>query len=82
MSDTEQVEFTWQSVSVIQRFSSVLYPLDTYELLRQMPTIGYVVSDLVFRGIMEAGKPAAQKGDIELLINQDKKSCKHSIWSD
>ena len=74
MSDAEQVEFTWQSVSVIQRFSSVLYPLDTYELLRQAPTIGYVVSDLVLRGIMEAGKPAAQKGDIELLVNQDNKT--------
>lgn len=74
MSARDQVEITWQSVSVIQRFSSVLYPLDIYELLRQAPTIGYVVSDLLFRGTLEAGKPAAQKGDIELLVNQDNKT--------
>jgi len=74
MADKEQVDITWQSVSVIQRFSSVLYPLDTFELLKQAPTIGYVVSDLALRGTLEAGKPAAQKGDIELVGNQDNKT--------
>jgi hypothetical protein len=74
MAGKEQVELTWQSISVIQRFSSVLYPLDIYELLREAPTIGYVVSDLALRGTPEINKPVAQKGDIELVGNQDNKT--------
>jgi hypothetical protein len=74
MADKEQVVVTWQSLSIIQRFSSVLYPLDSYELLRQLPTIGYVVSDLALRGTPEVDKPAATKGDIEIVGNQDNKT--------
>lgn len=74
---TEQkqvIQIVWHRAAVIERFSSVLYPLDIAELLRQLPTIGYVVPELVLRGTPEVGKPIAQKGDIELVINQDNKT--------
>ena len=74
MTNREHILVVWQRVSIIQRFSSALYPLDVFELLKQLPTIGYVVPDLVLRGTGEAGKPIAQKGDIELAINQDNKT--------
>lgn len=70
----QDIQIVWHQVSIIERFSSVLYPLDITELLRQLPTIGYVVPDLVLRGTPEAGKPIAQKGDVELAINQDNKT--------
>lgn len=70
----QDVQIVWHQISIIERFSSVLYPIDIIELLRQLPTIGYVVSDLVLRGTPEAGKPVAQKGDIEIAINQDNKT--------
>lgn len=68
------IQIVWHQVDVMERFSSVLYPLDTLELLRQLPTIGYIVPDLVLRGTPEEGKPVATKGDIELLINQENKT--------
>lgn len=68
------LQIAWHQVTVIERFSSVLYPLDTAELLRQIPTIGYVVPELVLRGTPEEGKPIATKGDVELIINQENKT--------
>lgn len=75
-NETEpNVKIVWHQVSIIERFSSVLYPLDILELLRQIPTIGYIVPELLLRrGTAEEGKPLATKGDIELLINQDNKT--------
>lgn len=69
--DTQVV---WHQVAVLERFSSVLYPLDLFELLRELPTIGYVVPDLVLRGTPEAGKPIATKGAVELAFNQENKT--------
>ncbi|MBE9501119.1 MAG: hypothetical protein KAX23_03735 [Dehalococcoidia bacterium] len=69
-----ELQIVWHQVTVIERFSSVLYPLDILELLKQIPTIGYVVPELVLRGTLEAGKPIATKGDVELIIDQDKKT--------
>ena len=76
MADDKQpsVQIVWHQVAVIERFSSVLYPLDILELLKQVPAIGYVVPELVLRGTPEEGKPIATKGDIELMINQDNKT--------
>ena len=68
------LQIVWHQVTVSERFSSVLYPLDFLELLRQIPTIGYVVPELVQRGTIEAGKPIATKGDVELIINTDNKT--------
>jgi len=68
------VQIVWRQVSVVEGFSSVLYPLDIYDLLRQLPNIGYVVPDLVLRGIAERNQPLATKGDVELIINQDNKT--------
>lgn len=68
------IQVTWRRVTISQRFSSVLYPLDVFELLRQLPTIGYVVPELVLRGTPEPNKPVAQKGDMELLIDQGNKT--------
>lgn len=68
------VQIVWQQVSVVEGFSSVLYPLDIYELLKQLPNLGYVVPDLVLRGTPEQSRPIATKGDIELTINQDNKT--------
>lgn len=70
----EEFQVVWHQAAVIERFSSVLYPLDTLELLKQLPAIGYVVPELVLRGTPEEGKPIATKGDIEILINQDNKT--------
>ena len=70
-SDLQSV---WHQVTITERFSSVLYPLDMLELLKQIPTIGYVVPELVQRGVIEGGKPIATKGDVELIINQDNKT--------
>jgi hypothetical protein len=74
MMAEKQIEIVWRKVSIVQRFSSVLYPLDIFELLKQLPTIGYVVPELVLRGTPEANKPIAQKGDIELVIDQANKT--------
>lgn len=68
------IQIVWHQVVIVERFSSVLYPLDILELLKQIPTIGYVVPEPVLRGTPEEGKPIATKGDIELLINQDNKT--------
>ena len=72
--EQKEIQIVWQQVSIIERFSSVLYPLDILELLKQIPTIGYLVPELVIKGIPEAGKPIATKGDIDLVINQDNKT--------
>ncbi|MDP2727824.1 MAG: hypothetical protein Q8P59_09810, partial [Dehalococcoidia bacterium] len=63
MADQRQssLEIVWHQVAVVERFSSVLYPLDIQELLKQIPTIGYVVPELVLRGIPEEHKPLATK---------------------
>jgi hypothetical protein len=69
------VQIVWHQVSIVERFSSVLYPLDLFELLKQIPSIGYVVPELVLRGgSLAAGRPLATKGDIDLLVNQDNKT--------
>ena len=66
-----KIQIAWRQVSVIEGFSSVLYPLDVFELLKQLPSIGYVVPELVLRGTPEQGRPIAIKGDVELIINQE-----------
>lgn len=80
--EQKELQIVWHQVSIIERFSSVLYPLDLLELLKQLPAIGYIVPDLVLRGTPEVGKPIATKGDIDLVINQDNKtigvSCRSS----
>ena len=68
------IEVVWRKVALIQRFSSVLYPFDIFELLTQLPTIGYVVPELSLTVAREANRPIAQKGDTELAINQDNKT--------
>ncbi len=69
------VQIAWYQVAVVERFSSVLYPLDVWQLLREITDIAYVVPALLLsRGEQEAGKPIAVKGDIELIVNQDKKT--------
>jgi len=70
----QRTQITWHGVSIVERFTSVLYPFDILELLKQLPTIGYIVPDLVLRGTPEPGKPIAQKGDVELVVNQDNKT--------
>ncbi len=70
----DDLQIVWHQVTIIERFSSVLYPLDILELLKQISTIGYVVPELVLRGTPEADKPIATKGDIDLIINQDNKT--------
>ena len=68
------IEIHWYSVSIVERFSSPLYPLDALELLRQLPIIGYIVPEQVLRGIPVSNQPIARKGDVELIINQDNKT--------
>lgn len=68
------VKVAWRQVNVSEKFSSVLYPIDVFELLRTLPNVAYVVPDLVLRGTPEQGKPIATKGDIELLVNQENKT--------
>ncbi len=68
------IQIVWQRVSITEGFSSVLFPLDVFDLLRQLPNIGYVVPDLVLRGTPEANRPIATKGDVELTISQDNKT--------
>ena len=69
-----EIEVTWQQVSTVERFSSVLYPINVPRLLSLLPIAGFVVPDLVLRGTPEAGKPLATKGNTELLINTDNKT--------
>lgn len=64
----------WLNVNIVERFSCVLYPLELLSLLRQLPTIGYVVPELVLRGTPDPNSPIASKGAVELLINQDNKT--------
>jgi len=68
------IDVAWHRVSVIERFSSVLYPINVPQLLWQLPTIGYIVPDLVLRGTPEQGKPIATKGNTELTLNMDNKT--------
>lgn len=68
------VQIVWHHVSIMERFSSVLYPLDIVELLKGIPNIGYIVPELVLRGTPELDKPLATRGDIELMINQENKT--------
>jgi len=74
MTTEKDIEIVWWKVAIIERFSSVLYPLDSLELLRQLPTIGYVVPELALTVRTDSNKPIAQKGDIELVMNQDNKT--------
>ena len=68
------IEVNWYVVFIVERFSSPLYPFDVRELLRQLPTIGYIVPEPVLRGTLEPNQPIARKGDVELIINQDNKT--------
>ena len=69
------VQIAWYQVAITERFSSVLYPLDVWQLLREITDIAYVVPNLLLStGQYEAGKPIAVKGDIELILDQDKKT--------
>lgn len=70
----DNIQIGWYQVAISEGFSSVLYPLDIWELLKQIPTIGYVVPELVLRGTPEERKPIATKGDIELVFNQENKT--------
>lgn len=67
------IKLVWHQISIIERFSSVLYPFDVLELLRMLPNLAYVVPELVARGMPEPGRALATKGDIELALNQDNK---------
>ncbi|MBI2857538.1 MAG: hypothetical protein HYX90_00550 [Chloroflexi bacterium] len=73
-ADGKQFRIGWHEVSILERFSSVLYPIDIMELLRLLPTIEYLVPALVLRGTPEIGKPIATKGDAELVLNQENKT--------
>ncbi len=73
IQEQKELQIVWQQVSIVERFSSVLYPLDLQELLKQLPAIGYIVPELVLKGTPEIGKAIATKGDIDLIINQDNK---------
>ena len=70
----ENINITWQQVSLIERFSSVLYPLDLVELLRILPTIGFVVPDISRAGVQDILNPIAHKGNIGLVVNRDNKT--------
>jgi len=74
-SPRENMILKWETLSLIERFGNVLYPLDVVDLLRQLPKLGYIVAERVLRGaILEPGQPLAIKGDVELRINQDNKT--------
>ncbi|MBI4329864.1 MAG: hypothetical protein HY673_01120 [Chloroflexi bacterium] len=70
----ENITLNWVTIQLIERFANVLYPLDPVDLLLRLPNLGYVVAERVALGApLEAGKPLAVKGDVELILNQDNK---------
>lgn len=73
-SQQQDLKIVWHNLGLVERFSCVLFPLDTLDLLRQLPSLGYVVPDAALRGSPEDGKPLAVQGDCELLINEQAKS--------
>lgn len=74
METEKSIEIVWRRISIIQRFSSVLYPFDIIELLRQLPALGYITPSLTLTVSPDPNQPIAQKGDVELVINQDNKT--------
>jgi hypothetical protein len=67
----ENLKPIWRRLSLIERFTNVLYPIDLLELLQQLPKLGYVVPRKILKGVIEPGESAARKGNIEVVANQD-----------
>ena len=74
LSKVENPKVRWRRLRLIERFTNVLYPIDLFELLRQLPNAGYIVPQKIFKGIIEPGEAAALKGNVELVANQDSKT--------
>ncbi len=70
-SRVENLKPRWRRLRLVERFANVLYPIDLFELLRQLPKAGYVVPPKIFKGVIEPGEAAALKGNVELVANQD-----------
>jgi hypothetical protein len=73
-SRVENLKPRWRRLRLVERFANVLYPIDLFELLRQLPSAGYIVPQKTLKGIVEPGEAAALKGNIELVANQDNKT--------
>lgn len=73
-SRVEKLKPRWRRLRLVERFANVLYPIDLFELLRQLPNAGYIVPKKVFKGVIEPGEAAARKGNVELVVNQDNKT--------
>jgi len=73
-SRVENLKPRWWRLRLVERFANVLYPIDLFELLRQLPNAGYIVPQRIFKGVIEPGEAAALKGNVELVANQDNKT--------
>jgi len=74
LSKVENPKVRWRRLRLIERFTNVLYPIDLFELLRQLPNAGYIVPQKIFKGVIETGEAIALKGNVELVANQDNKT--------
>ncbi len=74
-NNKQKIDLNWSKMHLIERFDTVLYPLDVGEMLRQLPKLGYVVAERILYGArLEEGMPLAIKGDVEIRLNQDNKT--------
>lgn len=67
-------ELIFLSTSFVERFTSVLYPIEMAWLLRVLPEAKWVVDDRIFQEGLPSGRAAASKGDSRLIVNQDNKT--------
>ena len=74
LTRVENLKPRWRRLRLNERFTNVLYPIDLFELLRQLPNAGYIVPQKIFKGIIEPGEATALKGNVELVANQDNKT--------
>lgn len=68
----------WRRISLVERFSAIVFPLDVEELLAELPELGYIVpadkERLAPQGQQLAlTRELATKGELRLRLNQDAK---------
>ncbi len=79
VSHAEQPRIHWRRIALVERFSSVLYPLDIEGLLEELPSLGYIVPAekdiLAAQGERLAlTREIATKGELRLRMNQESKT--------
>jgi hypothetical protein len=68
----------WRQVALVERFSSVMFPIDIEELLAELPTLGYIIpaeKDRLRRQGEQLAltREIATKGELRLKLNQEAK---------